>query len=86
MKLHRYQLLLFNCTDISQSYSYERDPLETINSVIMKTKKNDKEFVFILHPEATYGESFDACLEILNTLIEMQKKLTSSMEKKESNG
>ena len=51
----------------------------------MKTKKNDKEFVFILHPEATYGESFDACVELMNKLIEMQQKLVSNMqEPKES--
>lgn len=51
----------------------------------MKTKKNDKEFVFMLHPEATYGESFDACIEIISHLVEMQKKVITTMQEKESN-
>jgi hypothetical protein len=48
--------------------------LETVNSVVLKVTKNDKEFVLIIDNKATYGESFDACIELLNTVLDMAKK------------
>lgn len=48
--------------------------METVNSVVLKVTKNDKEFVLIIDNKATYGESFDACIELLNTVLDMAKK------------
>jgi hypothetical protein len=48
--------------------------LETVNSVVIKVTKNEKEFVLIIDNKATYGESFDACIELLNTVLGMAKK------------
>lgn len=48
--------------------------METVNSVVIKVTKNEKEFVLIIDNKATYGESFDACIELLNTVLGMAKK------------
>ena len=48
--------------------------METVNSVVIKVTKNEKEFVLIIDNKATYGESFDACIELLNTVLDMAKK------------
>lgn len=48
--------------------------METVNSVVIKVTKNEKEFVLIIDNKATYGESFDACIELLNAVLGMAKK------------
>jgi hypothetical protein len=38
--------------------------------------------MLIIAPDATYGESFDACVEFINKLVELQKKAVETLEEK----
>lgn len=81
-----YIQVAFTGLDISILLQMKGYPLETVNSVVLKVTKNEKEFVLIIDNKATYGESFDACIEMLNIVLDMAKKAVSESKERQGEG
>jgi coenzyme F420-reducing hydrogenase alpha subunit len=60
--------------------------MEIKEFVSVECKKEKFTYQFIIPVGATLGEAYDACFECLTHIVELQKKASENMARKESSG
>lgn len=65
---------------------YERNHMDLISVVNIIVEKNDKKFTFSMPIGANWGETYDACFECLQKIVELSKQAADNMKQQPVNG